>query len=215
MPRRAASAGSATLCARWRWRRRTSPEWTFTNFLTREAAQSPPGAKGTIYIPGLAGAACPYYDSYARAVIAGMTFNHKKSDLVKGAMEGICYEMRDMIESLREFPPSRSSTTGSLEVRPARRCGTISEADTHGKPVETVKCNEATALGAAMLGAMGVGIYKDIHETIENMVHVDNRWEPIPANVPVYNELFSIFRDTYQALKEKVFPAISKFQGVV
>jgi xylulokinase len=185
------------------------------DLLTREAAQSPPGAKGTIYIPWLAGAACPYYDSYARAVIAGMTFNHKKSDLVRGAMEGICYEMRDMIESLEEAPfkpfeyfrvtggAARSSLWNQIQ------------ADIYGKPVETVKCNEATALGAAMLGAMGVGIYKDIHETIENMVHVDNRWEPIAANVPVYDELFSIFRDTYQALKEKVFPAISKFQGVV
>ena len=123
--------------------------------------------------------------------------------------------MRDMLESLRQAPfkpfeyyrvtggAARSSLWNQIQ------------ADIYGKPVETVKCNEATALGAAMLGAMGVGIYKDIHEAIENMVHVDNRWEPIAANVPVYDELFAIFRDTYQALKEKVFPAISKFQGVV
>ena len=145
----------------------------------------------------------------------GMTFAHKKSDIIRGAMEGICYEMRDMLDSLKEaaFKPfevyritggaARSSLWNQIQ------------ADVYGRPVETVKCNEATALGAAMLGAMGVGIYKDIHEAIANMVHVDNRWEPIAANVPVYDELFGIFRETYQSLKDKVFPAISKFQGVV
>ena len=123
--------------------------------------------------------------------------------------------MRDMLESLRQAPfkPFEYYRITGGAARSA--LWNQIQAVIYGKPVETVKCNEATALGAAMLGAMGVGIYKDIHEAIENMVHVDNRWEPIAANVPVYDELFAIFRDTYQALKDKVFPAISKFQGVV
>jgi xylulokinase len=185
------------------------------DLLTREAAQSPAGAHGTVYLPFLSGANSPYYDPFARAVVLGMTFAHKKSDIIRGAMEGICYEMRDMLESLEEasFKPfevyritggaARSSVWNQIQ------------ADVYGKPVETVKCNEATALGAAMLGAVGVGIYKDIYEAIGNMVHLDNRWEPIPKNVAVYNELFSIYRNTYKALKENVFPALSKFQGVV
>jgi len=180
--------------------------------LTQQAAKSPAGAKGTIYLPWLAGAACPYYDSNARATFVGMTFAHTKADLIRAAMEGICYEMRDMLESLQEadFKPfelyrvtggaARSSLWNQIQ------------ADIYGKPVETVTTSEATALGAAMLAAVGVGIYKDIHEAIDNMVHVDQRWEPIPENVKIYNEMFEIYRETYHALKEKVFPAIAKHQ---
>jgi xylulokinase len=185
------------------------------DLLTREAAQSPPGAHGTIYIPWLAGAACPYYDSYARAVMLGMTFAHKKSDLVRGAMEGICFEMRDMLESLQEAPFKRFEYYRVTGGAARSAVWNQIQADIYGRPVETVKVPEATALGAAMLGALGAGIYKDIHQTADHMVHMENRWEPIAKNVPVYNELFAIFRDTYQALKDKVFPAISKFQGVV
>lgn len=184
------------------------------DLLTRAAVQSTPGASGVVFLPWLAGAACPYYDSYARGTLVGMTFAHKKADIIRGAMEGICYEMRDMLESLQEAPFKEFEYYRVTGGAARSDLWNQIQADVYGKPVETVKVSEATALGAAMLATLGVGIYKDIHEAIEHMVHVDNRWEPIPENIKTYDELFGIFRETYQALKEKVFPAISKFQGV-
>ncbi len=184
------------------------------DLLTREAAGSPPGAKGAIFLPWFAGAACPYYDSYARAAFVGMTFAHQKGDLVRAAMEGITFEMRDMLEALKQggLPDfavyrvtggaARSSLWNQIQ------------ADVYGGPVETVEVEEATALGAAMLAAIGAGIYRDVHEAIAAMVHVKDRWEPIPENAQTYNEVFKTFRKTYQALKTEVFPAISAFQGV-
>jgi xylulokinase len=182
------------------------------DLLTQQAALSPPGAKGTVYLPWLAGAACPYYDSNARASFVGMTFAHTKGDMIRAAMEGICYEMRDMLESLQEanFAPFECYRVTGGAARSS--LWNQIQADVYGKPVETVKTSEATALGAAMLAAVGVGIYKDIHEAIDNMVHVVGRWEPIEENVKVYNEMFGIYRDTYQALKEKAFPSIAGFQ---
>jgi xylulokinase len=184
------------------------------DLLTRQAEKSPPGANGTVFLPWLAGAACPYYDSYARATWVGMTFAHTKGDMIRAAMEGITFEMRDMLEALKQgglpdFEYYR--VTGGAARSPLWN---QIQADIYGGAVETVTTSEATALGAAMLGALGVGIFDDIHEAIDNMVHVENRWEPIPENVEVYDEVFEIFRDTYQALKDEVFPAISKFQGV-
>mgnify|MGYP000877812207 CR=1 FL=1 len=182
--------------------------------LSQEAQQSPPGAKGTIFIPWLAGAACPYYDAYARAAFVGMTFSHTKSDLVRAAMEGIAFEMRDMLEALKQGglkPFEYYRVTGGAARSPLWN---QIQADVYNGSVETVKVSEATALGAAMLGAIGVGIYSDVHEAIDNMVHVADRWEPIPENVETYDEIFKIFRNTYQALKTDVFPAISRFQGV-
>lgn len=184
------------------------------DLLTKEASASPPGANGAIFLPWLAGAACPYYDSYARAAFVGMTFAHTKGDLVRAAMEGIAFEMRDMLEALKEgglpnFDYYR--VTGGAARSPLWN---QIQADIYNGPVETVKVTEATALGAAMLATVGAGIYSDIHEAIKQMVHVDKRWEPIPENVGIYDETFAIFRNTYQALKTDVFPAISRLQGV-
>lgn len=183
------------------------------DLLTAEAAQSPVGARGIVYLPWLAGAACPYYDANARAAFIGMTFAHTKADMVRAAMEGICFEMRDMLEALGEagFPEFTLYRVTGGAARSA--LWNQIQADIYGKPVETVKVSEATALGAAMCAAIGAGIYKDIHEAIEHMVHPDKRWEPIPRNVEIYNELFEIYRETYRALKEKVFPDISTYQN--
>jgi xylulokinase len=182
------------------------------NLLTMAAASSPPGSKGTIYLPWLAGAACPYYDSNARAAFVGMTFAHTKGDIVRAAMEGICYEMRDMLESLQEsgFPEFQEYRITGGAARSA--LWNQIQADIYGKPVQTVKVSEATALGAAMCAAVGAGIYKDVREAIDNMVELDRRWEPIPENIKIYNEMFALYRETYYALKEKVFPGIAAHQ---
>jgi xylulokinase len=183
------------------------------DLLTQQAAQSPPGAKGAIYLPWLAGAACPNYDANARASFVGMTFAHSKGDMIRAAMEGICYEMREMLEALKDanFKPFKLLRVTGGAARSS--VWNQIQADIYGSPVETVKVSEATALGAAMLGAVGVGIYKDIHEASANMVHVDKRWEPIEQNVRVYNDTFGIYKNTYRALKEKVFPAIADYQN--
>ena len=183
------------------------------DIISQVAARSPVGARGAIFMPWLAGEACPYYDSNARAGFIGMTLAHTKADLYRAAMEGICFEMKQMLEALKaaKFKPfellrvtggaARSSLWNQIQ------------ADIYGSPVETVEVSEATALGAAMLGAVGVGIYKDIHEATANMVHVDKRWEPISANVKTYEELFAVFEDGFNALRPKFFPGLVEFQS--
>jgi xylulokinase len=181
--------------------------------MTEEAAKSPVGSKGAIFLPWLAGEACPYYVDTARASFIGMTLAHKKSDLIRAAMEGICFETKQMLEALKKanFKPFKLLRVTGGGAR--SDLWNQIQADIYGSPIETVKVSEATALGAAMLGAVGVGIYKDIIEAADNMVQVDKRWEPIPENVAIYEELFEIFEDAFHALKKDTFPKIAKFQG--
>jgi xylulokinase len=181
--------------------------------LTAEAAKSSPGAKGAIFFPWLAGEACPYYEDKARAAFIGMTLAHKKCDLYRAAMEGICFEMKQMLEALKAggFKPFELlRVTGG-----AARSDVWNQiqADIYGSPVETVEVSEATALGACMLGAVGVGMYKDVVEAERNMVHVDKRFEPIPKNVKIYEELFEVFNEGFNVLRPKFFPGLVEFQG--
>lgn len=183
------------------------------DLLTAQAAKAQPGSQGLVYIPWLAGAAMPFYNTEARGAFVGMTFGHGKAEILRAGMEGVCYEMRTMLEAIAAagVPKSEYIRIGGGAAR-SSLWNQIS-ADIYGVPVETVKTPESTALGAAMMGAIGVGIFKDLHEASDAMVHVTGRWEPIPANVAVYNEMYEIFRHSYDALSEKVFPAIAKVQG--
>ena len=86
-------------------------------------------------------------------------------------------------------------------------------ADVFNKQMETIKCPEATSLGAAMCAAVGHGVYKDLKEAAANMVQVDKRYEPIPKNVEIYAELFDLYNRFYEATTTDFFPGLNKFQN--
>ncbi|MFF7986899.1 FGGY-family carbohydrate kinase [Streptomyces sp. NPDC007901] len=183
------------------------------DLLTRQAAQSRPGAQGLVFVPWLAGAACPFYNADARGAFVGMTFGHNKSDIVRAAMEGVCYEMRAMIDAINQagLPDFEFFRISGGAAR-SPLWNQIS-ADVYGKPVETVKAKEATALGAAMIGAVGAGVFGSLKEAVDEMVHVVGRWEPVEANVKVYDDMYRIFDGTYHALSARVYPAVAAAQG--
>lgn len=183
------------------------------DLLTAQAAQAKPGSQGLVYIPWLAGAAMPFYNTDARGAFVGMTFGHGKSEMLRAGMEGVCYEMRTMLEAIEEAGVQKSEfiRIGGGAAR-STLWNQIS-ADIYGVPVETVKTPESTALGAAMMGAIGVGVFKDLKEASDAMVHVTGRWEPTSPHISVYDEMYGIFRNSYDAMADKVFPAIARAQG--
>jgi sugar (pentulose or hexulose) kinase len=63
-----------------------------------------------------------------------------------------------------------------------------------------------------MCAAVGLGEYKDLREAAAVMVQVDKRFEPIPANVAIYQELFALYNDLFASLTPSFFPGLNKFQ---
>ncbi len=122
--------------------------------------------------------------------------------MARSCMEGIALEQRDIIQSIRE---------NGIRVEVARIIGGATksdiwnqiQADVYGMPTETLKVKDAGTLGAAMCGAVGVGFYKDLREAADDLAKTDKRYEPIPENVRIYSDLFSIYTDIYDSLDEK------------
>ena len=140
------------------------------------------------------------------------TLAHTRAHWARAILESIAFLLRDQLEALHglgaDFAEIRS--LGGAAKSPL---WLQIKADVLRRPITTVACTEATALGAAMVATVGAGLYPNLQQAIDNMVHVTGRYEPIPENVEKYNELYKIFTDTYEALKEKTFPGIAKFQG--
>ncbi|MFZ3070957.1 MAG: FGGY family carbohydrate kinase [Anaerolineaceae bacterium] len=182
------------------------------DLLTSAASQSPVGAKGMIYLPWLAGAACPHYDDNAKACFIGMNLQHKKSDFLRAAMEGICFEMREMLGALNRagFPKFETIRVTGGAARSA--LWNQIQADIYNTVIETVETPEATALGAAMIAAVGIGAYKNLDEAAQHMVHVKDRWEPIPENVEHYDKIYDVFLACYNGLKDEAFPKVFELQ---
>ncbi len=181
-------------------------------YMTDLAAKSPVGSNGVIYCPWLGGCDCPRFDGNGRATFTGLSFSHTKADVARSVLEGVCYEMRSMIDEADATLGFKTEVLRSVGGGAKSKLWNQIQADVYNKSIETLCCEESTALGAAMFAAIGAGIYKDIHEAIANMVQVDYRLDPIPENVETYNTLYDIYCNVYTDLAKRVFPAIREYQ---
>ena len=169
------------------------------SLLNEEAAEAPAGSRGVMVIPHFVGAGAPYWDPYTRGVIAGLALGHTRKELIRAILEGIAFEIRKNIEVMRELGISveEMRVTGGAARNPSFN---QIQADVYGIPVLKGEVEESTALGCAILAAVGVGAYKSISEAAENMIHISGRYEPNPQNTELYDKMYTIHKKIYEAL---------------
>ena len=75
-------------------------------------------------------------------------------------------------------------------------------ADVFGRPVDLLEVPECTTLGAAILGAVGAGVFKNIQEGVDSMVRLDRTLEPVSGRAMMYAEMFECFESAFRALRD-------------
>ena len=165
------------------------------------AEQAPAGAGGVSWVPALAGAMAPEWNSRARAGWLGMTAAHGRAHLARALLEGNALALRDVIEAIRGagHAPSEVVCVGGgakgrllCELR----------ANVTGLPVCRPEDVETTARGAAMLAAAGVQLHSTVAAAARAMAgprhpHV----HPDPELRAVYDDLHARHRRLYAALR--------------
>jgi glycerol kinase len=116
--------------------------------------------EGVYFVPALTGLGSPHWDPYARGTIVGLTRGSGRAHLARAALEAIAYQTVDAvramedgagIEPLRELRADGGAT--------ANRWLMQFQADVLGVPVLVPEVSETTALGAAYLAGVGVGLW--------------------------------------------------------
>jgi xylulokinase len=169
------------------------------DYLNDLASQAVPGSKGLLYLPYLGTAATPRWNANARSAFIGMSFAHGRPEMVRSVMEGVALEMRDMMDGWLK---------AGVDIKVLRLGGGATksalwnqiQADVYGRPVEILKTSESTVMGAAILGGVGAGVFKSIHEGVEQMVEVSGKVEPNMANHQVYESMYEVYTKAYEGL---------------
>jgi len=110
-------------------------------------------------VPAFVGLGAPYWDANARGAIVGITRGTTHADIVRATLDSIAYQVRDVIlamESDTGRPISELRADGGAT---ANRYLMQFQADILGKPVRRAKITETTAMGAAMLAGLAVGVW--------------------------------------------------------
>lgn len=176
-----------------------------------KAESSAPGANGLIFLPYLLGERSPRWNPNARGAFVGLTIRHTRADMLRAVLEGVTFNLRLILETLTR--QGAAIETMRLIGGGARgRFWNELMANIFGLPVQRLTIlEEATSMGAALAGGVGVGLYPDF-SLAEAMNPVAKTIEPDPASQATYESLLPVFEVTYQAL-EPVFDMLANGQS--
>jgi xylulokinase len=164
-----------------------------------EAENSPVGASGLIFLPYLLGERSPRWNPRARGAFIGLTIRHTRADMIRAVLEGVTMNLRVILDAFR----SQGAQIEAMRLIGGGARGRFWNrimADIYGMPVHRLTIlEEATSMGAALAGGVGVGLYPDF-SMIETMNQVTEIIEPDPAAQAAYEQIYPIFEAAYQAL---------------
>jgi xylulokinase len=163
------------------------------------AEQSPVGANGLLYLPYLMGERSPRWNPRARGAFIGLTIRHTRADMVRAVLEGVTMNLRVILDAFR----AQGAHIDAMRVIGGGARGRFWNcmmASIYGMPVHRLSIlEEATSMGAALAGGVGVGLYPDF-SIIETMNETKEVIEPDPADQAAYERVYPIFEAAYHAL---------------
>lgn len=153
---------------------------------------------GVYFVPAFVGLGAPHWDSYARGSIFGLTRGSSAGHIARAAVESIAYQVADLLDAMRR--------DSGGEVKELRVDGGAAsndslmqfQADILGVPVVRPAVTETTALGAAYLAGLAVGLWQD---DLGFAAAKDRRFEP---QMPVSQT---------QVLRERWSEAVDRSKG--
>jgi len=168
--------------------------------MTREAATADVGSQGLYWLPYLMGERTPHLDASARAAWVGLTAKHKRADLIRSVIEGVCYSQKDGLDIIEEMGGQSHSVrlSGGGATSPFWR---QLMADVLNKKIATLESQEGSAYGAALLALVGTGVYGSVEECCDVAIREVDHVLPDRANASRYAKLHTIFQAIYPALK--------------
>jgi xylulokinase len=177
--------------------------------LLAEAAATPPGAHGLVFLPYLAGERSPIWDPEARGVLAGLTLGHGRGHIARAIVEASALAIRHVATPM---------LAAGVTVTEMRVCGGPArsafwngvKADVTGFPVAVPVVLETAVLGSAILGAVGIGAYPGLPAAIAAMTRIAARIEPRRDLAQIYDATFA----AYLALYPATAPILRSLSGV-
>jgi glycerol kinase len=124
-------------------------------------------------VPALAGLGSPHWRPDARGVVTGLTSGTRREHLARAALESIAYQTRDVVDAMNIKLDTLQADGGATGNRFLMQF----QADVLRIPVEVAAERETTAMGAAALAGLAVGVFTSKDE-VARALGTAKRYEP-------------------------------------
>ncbi len=158
------------------------------------------GNNNVYYLPYLMGERSPHNNPAARAAFIGMSMDTTREEMTQAVLEGVAFGLRDSLEVARSL---------GIDITRTKICGGGAKsilwqtiiANVMNVKVDTVECEEGPGYGAAILAAVGCGVFSNVEEAVNKLVNIKNTIEPVDELVAGYEDKYKKFKELYPALK--------------
>jgi len=180
--------------------------------MSQEAAGVRPGSDGLLFLPYLAGERSPIWDSKARGVFFGLSYDKSRAHMIRSVMEGVGYSLLHNLHTAEEVGAvveSMNSVGGSANSK----VWTQIKADITGKVIHVPYSDHAASLGAALLAGVGIGVYKDFEEAVARTVRIERTHTPDWEKHRIYQGYYELYLSLYERLKDS-FGTLYRLQQI-
>lgn len=144
---------------------------------SEELAASVDSTEGVYFVPAFAGLGAPYWNNRVKASISGISGGTTKTHIVRAGLESIAYQVKDLLDLMSDkagIPLKEIRVDGG----PTRNHFLMQfQSDMLNAPILISEIEEASALGAALAGGLGTGIWNSIRE-IEHLYRSRDKIQP-------------------------------------
>ena len=170
--------------------------------LSKGAQIVAPGSEGVIFLPYMMGERSPIWHTNARGVFFGLSLTTTPAMMFKAVLEGTAFALAHNVEI---------GKASGIKIDEIRSIGGGSKswlwnqikADVLGMPIAVLEDSVGAAVGDAYLAGMGVGMFKDIRQTIKTNVKIEARFTPDIKVHSYYQERYARFRSLYESVKDE------------
>ena len=127
-------------------------------------AASVPDNGGVYLVSAFTGLGAPRWDMYARGAIVGLTRGSTKAHIVRAALEGIAYQVKDLLDAMEKDSGEDLSVLRVDGGASVNNFMMQFQSDILRKPIDRPKMVETTAFGAAFLAGLAAGVWNDISD---------------------------------------------------
>jgi len=176
--------------------------------LIDDASKVPVGSAGLLFLPYLQGERAPIWNANAKGVYFGLNIKHEQQHFVRATIEGILYAIYSIGKTLEEHRTINSLCVNGRFASFPFWAQMI--ADIFNKPVNTKSDSDSVAVGAFLLSATEIGIYKNLDEAAKT-VELPETYLPTRHHHNVYMKHYAIFERLSWKLFDE-FEAIANLQ---
>jgi xylulokinase len=165
------------------------------------ASTVPAGSDGVIFLPYLSGERSPIWDSNAKGVFFGLSFDKTRAHFFRSLLEGAAYALEHNLQTAEKAGVT-VDVMYAMGGAANSHLWTQIKADVTGKTIRVPNSDNASTLGAAILAGVGTGVYESFEEAVKKTIQIKHEYVPNMENHAMYQKYFKIYLEIYEQLKD-------------